>query len=145
MWSAFMFAILGGASFVVQQAVNANLRAEIGYPFWARLVSYLGGTIAMLLMVLIMREPWLTLELAGRSSTLSWTGGIFGAMYIAISILLLPHLGAATLISLIVFGQMLTSVIFDHYGLLGVPEHPLTVSRMLGAALLVVGVVLVRL
>jgi bacterial/archaeal transporter family-2 protein len=145
MWSAFIFAVLGGASFVVQQAVNANLRAEIGYPFWAGFVSYLGGTIAMLLMVLIMREPWLTLELAGRSSALSWTGGIFGAMYIAISILLLPHLGAATLISLIVFGQMLTSVIFDHYGLLGIPEHLLTVSRMLGAALLVVGVVLVRL
>ena len=31
---------------------------------------------------------------------------------------------------------MLTSLIFDHYGLLGVPEHPLTVLRALGAAFL---------
>src|SRR5947209_8192723 len=89
MWGAFIFAVLAGASFVVQQAVNASLRAQIGYPFSAGFVSYLGGTIAMLLMVVIMREPWLTLDVAARTSALSWSGGIFGAIYIAISILLL--------------------------------------------------------
>jgi bacterial/archaeal transporter family-2 protein len=71
-------------------------------------------------------------------------GGIFGAAYIAISILLLPRLGAATLIALIVASQMMGSLAFDHFGLLGVPVHSTNLLRLMGAALLILGVVLVR-
>src|SRR6185312_2574133 len=42
--------------------------------------------------------------------------GIFGAFYIAISILLVPRLGAATFIAILVAGQMLCSLVIDHYG-----------------------------
>jgi bacterial/archaeal transporter family-2 protein len=45
--------------------------------------------------------------------TFSMSGGIFGAIYIAISILLIPRLGAAMVIALIVAGQMLGSVLFE--------------------------------
>jgi len=76
---------------------------------------------------------------------ISWSGGIFGAIYIAVSILLIPRLGAAMVIALIVAGQMLGSLVFDHFGLLGVPMHPASLPRLLGAALLVGGVVLLRL
>jgi hypothetical protein len=77
----FMLAALAGVSFVFQQAVNANLRAELGYPFWAGFVSYLGGTIAMLVMVFAMREPWLSGQMTGRTSLVSWTGGIWRDLY----------------------------------------------------------------
>jgi transporter family-2 protein len=141
----FMLTALAGVSFVFQQAVNANLRAELGYPFWAGFVSYLGGTIAMLVMVFAMGEPWLSGQMIGRTSLVSWTGGIFGAIYVAISILLLPRIGAATLVALIVLGQMAASLAFDHYGILGIPVQPMGLMRLLGAGFLVVGVVLVKL
>ena len=67
------------------------------------------------------------------------------AVYIAISIMLLPRLGAAMVVALIVLGQMLGALAFDHFGLLGVPENPISVARLAGAALLVAGVVLIRL
>jgi bacterial/archaeal transporter family-2 protein len=76
---------------------------------------------------------------------MSWTGGIFGAIYIAISILLLPRLGAALVVALIVLGQMLGALAFDHFALLGVPENPVSLTRVVGAALLIAGVVLIRL
>src|SRR5579862_4591219 len=107
-----------GVSFVFQQAVNTNLSHEVGSPWWAGFISYLGGTLAMLAMVIVMREPWLSATMAGRSSWISWTGGIFGAIYIAISILMLPRLGAATVVALILVGQMIGSLIFDQFGLL---------------------------
>jgi bacterial/archaeal transporter family-2 protein len=141
----YLLAFGAGVSFVFQQAVNANLRVEIGSPWWAGFVSYLGGTIAMLLMAAVLLQPWPSMQMIHRSHWLSWTGGAFGAIYIAISILLLPRLGAATVIALIVAGQMIGSLAFDHFGLLGVPAHPLNMFRLVGAALLVLGAVLVRL
>ena len=141
----YLLATAAGVSFVFQQAVNANLRAELGSPWWAGFISYLGGTLAMFAMVVALREPWLTGPSIARTSWMSWTGGIFGAVYIAISILLLPRLGAALVVALIVLGQMLGALAFDHFALLGVPENPISLTRLAGAALLVAGVVLIRL
>jgi bacterial/archaeal transporter family-2 protein len=143
-FALYLVATAAGVSFVFQQAVNANLRAEIGSPWWAGFVSYLGGTLAMLAMVVALREPMLTGAAMTRTSWMSWTGGIFGAIYIAISILLLPRLGAALVVALIVLGQMLGALAFDHFALLGVPENPISLSRLAGAALLVAGVILIR-
>src|SRR5580704_6710727 len=144
-FSLYLLAAGAGVSFVFQQAVNANLRAEIGSPWWVGFISYLGGTLAMLAVVVPLCEPWLTGPTIARTSWMSWTGGIFGAVYIAISIMLLPRLGAAMVVALIVLGQMLGALAFDHFGLLGVPENPISVPRIAGAALLVAGVVLIRL
>jgi bacterial/archaeal transporter family-2 protein len=144
LWAYSLAAFAAGVSFVFQQAVNANLRGEISSAWWAGFVSYLGGTIVMLLIALALREPWPSAQVVARSQWLSWTGGAFGAIYIAISILLLPRLGAATIIALIVAGQMLGSLAFDQYGLLGVPEHPLSAPRIVGAVLLTIGAVLIR-
>jgi transporter family-2 protein len=141
-----VLAVGAGVSFVFQQAVNANLRGELGSIWWAGFVSYLGGTLVMLVVALALREPWFsTREVLQRTHLISWSGGIFGAIYIAVSILLIPRLGAAMVIALIVAGQMLGSLVFDHFGLLGVPMHPASLPRLLGAALLVGGVVLLRL
>jgi bacterial/archaeal transporter family-2 protein len=142
---AYLLAIGAGLSFVVQQAVNANLRAEIGSPWWAGFVSYFGGTLAMLAVAIALREPWPSMQAIQRSHSISWSGGLFGAVYIGISILLIPRLGAAMVIALIVAGQMIGSLAFDHYGLLGVPVHSMSLSRLVGAMLLVLGVVLIRL
>jgi len=138
-------AILAGSSFVVQQVVNAQLRTELASVWWAGFVSYLGGTLAMLAMIVVLREPMLSLGMIGRTNLSAWTGGVFGALYIAISILLVPRLGAATVVALIVVGQMLTALAFDHYAMLGAPHYPLTPARLLGAALLIAGAILMRL
>ena len=110
----YLLAFGAGVSFTFQQAVNANLRVEIASAWWAGFVSYVGGTIVMLLLAAAMRQPWPSMEMIYRSHWLSWTGGAFGAIYIAISILLLPRLGAATVIALIVAGQMIGSIFLSY-------------------------------
>jgi len=133
-----------GVSFVAQQVVNANLRTALGSPAWAGFVSYLGGTFCMLLLALAMRDAvpaWGEIE---RSNWWAWTGGFFGAIYIAISIFLLPRLGAAWFVALLVAGQMVASIVFDHFGLLGVSEQSIDTPRIVGVVLLVAGVVLIR-
>jgi transporter family-2 protein len=77
---------------VVQQPVNANLRFEIGSAWWAGFVSYLGGTIARLLMAVVLHEPIPSKQTIHPTQWLSSTGGIFGALYIAVSIFCFPGL-----------------------------------------------------
>lgn len=139
-----ILALIAGTSFVVQQAVNANLRSELGSVWWAGFFSYLGGTVIMLIMVVLMREPFLSPSLISRSTWWSWSGGLFGAIYIATSILLLPRLGTFTVVVLIVVGQLVTSLAFDHFGILNVPHHPASITRMAGAVFLIIGAVLIR-
>jgi len=140
----YLVALSAGVSFVFQQAVNSNLRIALGSPWWAGFVSYLGGTLVMLMVALALREPVPNLAILGRSEGMSWTGGLFGAIYIAISILLLPRLGAATVIALIVAGQMIGSLAFDHFGLFGLPVHHINFPRITGVLFLLVGAVLIR-
>jgi transporter family-2 protein len=140
----YFIAFAAGISYVFQQSVNANLRVEMGSPWWAGFVSYLGGTIAMLVVAILLRERLPSAEMVARSHVMSWFGGLFGAVYIAISILFLPRLGAGTVVALLVAGQMIGSLVFDHFGLFGLPIHHITMTRALGAALLLTGAVLIR-
>ena len=98
----------------------------------------------MLAMAIMLREPWLSGSVVARGTWVSWTGGIFGAIYIAVSILLLPRLGAATVVTLIVVGQLIGSLVFDHFGVLDVPVHPVNLARLIGVAFLILGAVLIR-
>lgn len=137
-----LLVVVGGVSVALQQVLNANLRMELGSAWWAGLISYLAGSLAMLVVIALSREPWLSEATIARSSWVSWMGGLFGAIFISIAILMVPRLGAATVLALIVLGQMLGSLTFDHLGLLGMPQH--AALRLAGAACLLVGVVLIR-
>jgi transporter family-2 protein len=144
----FLLAVAGmvaGGCVVVQQALNATLRSELSSSaFWAAFVSYTAGMLTLLLVLVVTREPWPAMSLMAKSSPLSWIGGIFGTVYIVASIMLLPRLGAMTVIALLITGQMLTSVAFDHFGLFGLAQRPIDLYRAGGAVLLVLGVLLVR-
>jgi bacterial/archaeal transporter family-2 protein len=141
----FYLLIVGaGVSLAFQQILNANLRIELGSAWWAGFISYLVGTLAMLAVAVASGGPWLSATMAARTSWVSWTGGMFGAIFIATAILMVPRFGAATVLALIVVGQMFGSLTFDHFGLLGIPQHSANPIRLAGAAFLILGVVLIR-
>ena len=140
-----MAGMVAGGCVVVQQALNATLRSELSSSaFWAAFVSYTAGMLTLFFVLVVTREPWPALSMIAKSSPLSWIGGIFGTVYIVASIMLLPRLGAMTVIALLITGQMLTSVAFDHFGLLGLTQRPIDMYRAAGAFLLILGVLLVR-
>ncbi|BAI73743.1 hypothetical protein AZL_a02120 (plasmid) [Azospirillum sp. B510] len=142
--ASYLLVIGAGASVALQQVLNANLRVELGSPWWAGFVSYLVGMLAMLVVALAAPGPRLAEGVGGVSSWLSWTGGLFGALFIGTAILMVPRLGAATVLALIVVGQMLGSLAFDHFGLFGLSQHPVSPTRLAGAAALILGVILIR-
>jgi transporter family-2 protein len=146
--SNMIFSILlafgAGFSIVIQQALNSNLRTELNSAAWSGFVSYSAGLACMALLVIALREPLPPVGVMARIPWWAWTGGVFGAIFIGLGIVLVPKLGAATFIALLVAGQMIGSVVFDHFGWLGLAERPIDLSRVIGVLLLIAGVVLIR-
>lgn len=142
---SYLLVVGAGVSVALQQVLNANLRTAIGSPWWAGFVSYFVGMLAMLAVALAAPGPRLADSFTGSTSWLTWSGGLFGALFIGTAILMVPRLGAATVLALIVVGQMVGSLAFDHFGLFGLVQQPVSVARLAGAASLILGVVLIRL
>ena len=139
-----LLVVVAGVSVSLQQALNARLRAELGSPWWAGLVSFLGGSLVMLTVAVATGESLPSGPTVAGTSWASWTGGFFGAVFVGVAILMVPRLGATAVVALVVVGQMLGSLAFDHFGVLGIPQHAASPIRLVGAALLIMGVVLVR-
>jgi transporter family-2 protein len=139
-----VLAVASGAGIVVQQALNADLRVSLGSGAWAGLVSYLCGTVCMVLLILFLREGVPSAASLARVHWFSWMGGVFGAAFIAIALFFIQRLGAATFIALLIAGQLICSLLLDHYGVLGLEQHSASPMRLMGAALLMAGVVFIR-
>ena len=87
-----ILAASAGVSLVVQQALNANLRGQLNSAAWSGLVSYVLGAICMVVLVLVIQDPVPSLATVGRVPWYIWSGGLFGAIFIAMSIFLIPKL-----------------------------------------------------
>jgi bacterial/archaeal transporter family-2 protein len=140
----YLAALGAGISVAVQQAVNGGLRAALNSPAWAGFVSYVVGLLTMVVVLLAMREQMPSWKLVSATPWWAWSGGFFGGVFILLLILLLPPLGAATLLALVVAGQMSAAVIMDHFGAFALATHPVSISRVLGVALIIAGVVLIK-
>jgi bacterial/archaeal transporter family-2 protein len=140
----YLAALGAGISVAVQQVLNGSLRASLNSPAWAGFASYLGGLLTMIVVLLAMREPIPSWKLVTATPWWAWSGGILGGVFILLVILLLPSLRAATLLALVVAGQMTAALLMDHFGAFGLTQHSVSVSRLIGVALIIGGVVLMK-
>lgn len=133
-----------GALVTLQAGYNAQLGRALGHPLWATLVSFLIGLAGIVAVMMAMRVPAPALAPAAALPWWIWLGGLFGAIYVTAAIIFAPQLGAAVFMGAVVAGQMLASLLLDHYGLGGFPEKPATLARLAGAVLLIAGVFLLQ-
>lgn len=140
-WPHLMAALVG-ASLTVQAGMNATVRAAVGSPVLAAIVNFVVGLAALACVAVASGARW-TPGSAATVPAWAWFGGLLGAVYVAAYIVLVPRLGAVTLIALTIAGQMIAALAVDHFGIIGFPQSPVTPARLLGVALLVAGVLLI--
>jgi bacterial/archaeal transporter family-2 protein len=143
-WLLVFIALAAGMLLPVQAGVNAQLRTFVGHPIAAATIQFLVATAALILILILMRAPMPQSSRLSSAPWWVWVGGLCGANYVVIAIFLAPRLGATTLLAVSVFGQTIVSLFLDHYGLIGFPEHPVSVWRIVGAVLLLAGMALVQ-
>jgi transporter family-2 protein len=141
-----LLAAAAGAMLPVQAGVNAQLARFVGGPVRASFVSFLVGTIALLLLslALVASKPLPSGSKLAGAPWWVWVGGLLGAFYVVGVIVSAPRLGAVALIAAVVAGQSVCSVLADQFGWVGFPEHSANPGRLAGLALLFAGVALVR-
>lgn len=139
-----LFAVLVGLVLPLQAGINAQLRLHAGHPLWAALISFSVGTVAIGTALTVMRVALPPVGWFGRVPWWQLTGGLLGATFVSSAVVLAPRLGAATLVATVVAGQMVGSVVIDHYGIVGYPQHAVSVERVFGVLLVVFGVALIQ-
>jgi bacterial/archaeal transporter family-2 protein len=132
-WVLMIFAVIAGMATSVQAGVNGGLGKRIGVMEGA-FVSFLIGTITLFLFQLFFGKG----NLLQMFSVPKWQllGGLLGAFYVFIMVLVVPKIGVATAIMAIIVGQLVMSSIIDHFGLLGGKQIPFDIKRMVGIVLL---------
>ena len=139
---AWLLVLLVGAALPLQALVNARLAQLSHGSLFASLVSFCVGTLALAAGWLATRPPAFDIAALARMPWWVWSGGVLGAAFVAVATLMIPRMGAASLICLVVFGQMAGSLLLDHFGVLH-PRQPADALRVLGMVLVAVGALLV--
>lgn len=135
-------AAIAGFFLPLQSLINARISGMINGPIMAALVNFVGGTVALLLIIALFRIPLPTAAQAAQVPSYGWITGLFGVLFVAQAAFTVPKLGAAGMIALVVAGQMLGSIALDHFGVLQ-PVQPVTLQKALGAVFLMAGVYLI--
>lgn len=139
------FAAGVGLAMATQTAVNSQLRQYLNSPIQAAFFSFLVGTICLAIMMLVMMwngsatKP--TLSQLNEIPIWLWVGGLLGVYAITASIYTAPKLGFLTFTGLVLFGQVIMSMLLDHFGLIGVEKNPVNWQRLLGAILIAIGII----
>ena len=140
---AYFLGIASGFGLTLQIGMNSKLRTVLQNANTAALISFLVGTTGLIVLLAVTRTPMPARDTLASVPAWAWFGGLMGAFYVAISTVVASQLGTASLLGLALSGQLAMALVVDHFGWLGMPEHPITLTRLAGVALLGFGAWLV--
>ncbi len=138
-----LLAVIVGGALIVQIGLNAQIRGALGSVSIAAIVNFIVGLLALIGLAAVTTSRWPGAADFAAVPRAAWLSGLLGALYVAASTVLGPRLGATLFLALIVLGQMIASLLLDHYGVLSFAEQPVSAQRVFGVILLVAGVVLI--
>jgi bacterial/archaeal transporter family-2 protein len=139
-----LLAVAAGSLIPIQAGVNASLRTWLDHPLLAAVTNFLVGLTVLVSVAVLTRVPLPAGQQIARTPWWCWVGGSMGAVLVLSGVMLSHRLGAATFVGCIILGQLVASVLLDHFALVGFPQHSLSVGRVVGVLLLVAGVYVIR-
>ena len=139
-----LLALVAGAMMPTQAAINNKLAGYVASPISAAFISFLIGSVGLFVYMLATGVPVSNVTNIKDAPPIAWLGGLLGAFFVASTVILAPRVGVAMTFSLIVAGQMLITLVLDHFGVLGLPVKEISLARVGGILLIVAGVALIR-
>ncbi|BAN27581.1 DMT family transporter [Caballeronia insecticola] len=139
----FPFIIAGGILQAAGAPINGALKASLVNPWLASGVSFLLVTFLAIALFFMQPTPLPTLDDLRSMKWWAPLGGIVGAVAVFAGLTLVQKVGVGTLNGLTICANLVASVAIDHFGLIGVAEHPISVLRLIGTVLMMAGVALV--
>ncbi len=149
-WMMMLVAGLAGFLLPFQAGANARMgqAAGVGHAtpamLFGAMMNFLVGGVALGAVALALGTP---LPTPGRVQSVpwwAWTAGLIGAVFVGMTVFVVPRVGVGLMLASVVVGQMIGSLIVDKYGLVGLPAQPVGLGKVLGVGLLIAGVVLIK-
>jgi len=141
----YLFAILAGILNMLQSGSNSTLAQKLNVgPVVPALITYGGGMLAVLL-----ASPWIGKPLDGLARNAAtvpwwgWIGGLLASVYVVATLTVAKGMGAGVFTAVTLTAAILTSLVLDHYGLMGFEVRQLSTWRVVGGLLMVAGVGLI--
>jgi bacterial/archaeal transporter family-2 protein len=124
-----ILALFGGMMGGIQAPINGSLGKKIG-SFEGAFTSFFIGTLFLTILTLFFGKGQIT----HLFQVPKWNllGGLLGAIFVTLVIISVPNVGAALTIFAAIIGQVVISIIIDHFGLFGATKIPMNVHRLLG-------------
>lgn len=140
----FLLAILIGTTSPIQSGINSQLSSHwANSSIFAAAVSFAIGTIALFIIIIIARIPIPSFSNTG-TEWWHWLGGFLGAYFVTAMAFLAPKLGAMTLMTLVLAGQIGISIVLDHFGILGYAQKSISLPQIFGLLLVITGIIIIR-
>jgi len=137
--------LLVGGLMPVQAVLNTRLGRQIGGPLMGSLMSFTVGLICLLVLNLATNSSAvINLKVSATGPWYIWLGGFIGAIFVGYITWVNQQQGIALTFALAVSGQMFLSLLIDHYGLFGAAVRTITVEKIIGVALIIGGIVLIK-
>lgn len=138
-------ALAAGSCIALQASANSSFRNNLGgQPLYAAYFSICGTFVTATCVLLLLRPSLPSPALIANTPWWNWIGGPLGALIVLAGAALTRELGAALFIALVVAGQLLCSLVLDHFAFLGLPQQTITPGRLAGAILVLAGVVCIK-
>lgn len=139
--AAMMFA--AGIGVPVFAAFNAGLGKQLGGPLIATAAAFAVGLVIALALVVALtgfpqREVW------HFGTPYIWFGAVFILIYGVSVTYAAPRIGLGNAIFFVLLGQIVAAAAIDHFGWLGSIPSALTAKRMVGIAVMALGIYLAR-
>jgi transporter family-2 protein len=140
----YLLPVFAGIAITIQSGVNSQLRTAIQHPLMAAFISFVVGTIALAVLLIFSKDTIPGLSQYADVNWYKYTGGLLGAFVVTVTLVSVSQIGAGNMFVLIVAGQLITAVLMDHFGVLGLKQDPVSIQKLLGICLLIAGAWLVN-
>jgi transporter family-2 protein len=145
-FSLTLIALLAGGFIALQAPINAEVATRLGHPLAAATMSFCVGTVALIILTVLFARHSTHLEaLKTLPLYMLLGGGLLGAIYVTVNLVLAPRIGIAAIMALGIAGQLFAALLIDRLGLFELMERGLSLGRVSGALLVLVGALMVRL
>ena len=136
----YLLAIAAGLGITLQTTLNGQLATGVGGDsVAAALFSFTAGAVC--LGVFSLMRGGIVASLAAVPAQPWWSllGGLLGGGALLSYVVLAPKIGLSALLGLAIAGQIISSLVIDHFGLMGASERPVSLIKLAGSMVMLAG------
>ncbi|NLX83967.1 MAG: DMT family transporter [Clostridiales bacterium] len=127
--------LLAGMLISVMVVFNGGLNAQLGFGL-SMVTIHVAGLLAIALVMLFKREK----PAFPRIKPLWYTAGVLGILTTVFNLVAFGHISVSAMMALGLLGESISSLLVDHFGLMGIPVLQMRREKIWGFIIILAGI-----